>query len=50
MAVARWKTMKDLEAFWEDPGGSDFPGAHLESVEILGELDDLTIGGDERPT
>jgi antibiotic biosynthesis monooxygenase (ABM) superfamily enzyme len=50
VAVARWKTVKDLEAFWEDPGGSDFPGAHLESVEILEELDDLTIGGDERPT
>ena len=44
VAVARWKSLKDLEAFWEDPGGSAFPGADLESVEILDELDDLTVG------
>jgi heme-degrading monooxygenase HmoA len=47
MAVARWKSREDLEAFWENPGGSDFQGAVLESVEILDELDDLTIGGGE---
>lgn len=49
VAVARWNARKDLEAFWQDPGGSDFPGADLESVEILDELDDLTVG-DEGPT
>ena len=50
VAVARWKTREDLEAFWEDPGSSDFAGAHLESVEILDEVDDLTFGGGEGPT
>jgi hypothetical protein len=43
VAIARWKTREDLEAFWADPGGSDFEGAILGSVEILDELDHLTV-------
>ena len=43
VAIARWTSRADLEAFWENPGGSEFPGAILESVEILDELDDLTV-------
>jgi heme-degrading monooxygenase HmoA len=42
-AIARWRSQDDLEAFWEDPGGSDFEGAALESVEIFDELDDLSL-------
>jgi len=42
-AIARWRSQEDLEAFWENPGGSDFEGAVLDSVEIFDELDDLTI-------
>jgi len=43
VAVARWDSEDDLAAFWADPGGSDFPGATLESVEVLHELDHLTL-------
>ena len=42
VAVARWRSREDLESFWADPGGSEFPGAALVSVEIYDELDDLT--------
>jgi hypothetical protein len=42
-AVARWRSKEDIEAFWADPGGSDFDGAELLSVEIFEEVDDLTL-------
>ena len=43
VAIARWKSQRDLEAFWADPGGSPFDGASLESVELFEEKDDLTL-------
>ena len=43
VAIARWDSEDDLAAFWRDPGGAEFPGAALESVEVLTELDHLTV-------
>jgi heme-degrading monooxygenase HmoA len=45
VAIARWQSRQDLEAFWDNPGGSAFPGAVLESAEIFDETDDLTVEG-----
>jgi hypothetical protein len=42
VAIARWKTQEDLEQFWRSPGGSAFPWAEMESVELLEEVDHLT--------
>jgi heme-degrading monooxygenase HmoA len=42
VAIAPWESEQQLAAFWKDPGGSDFAGAVLKSVEVLEELDDLT--------
>src|ERR1700681_683599 len=44
VAIARWRSQEDLEAFWADPGGSEFQGAELKSVDIYEEVDDLTVG------
>jgi hypothetical protein len=43
VAVARWQSQEDLEAFWADPGGTPFAGASLQSVELFEEVDDLTL-------
>ena len=43
VAIARWDSEGDLAAFWADPGGSEFSDATLESVEVLVELDHLTV-------
>lgn len=43
VAVARWRSRQDIEAFWADPGGEPFDGATLVSAEVLTELDDLTV-------
>jgi heme-degrading monooxygenase HmoA len=43
VAIARWASEPDLDAFWQDPGESPFAGAVLESVGILEERDHLTI-------
>ena len=45
VAIARWRSRQDLEAFWAEPGGSPFEAAELQSVEVFDELDDLTVGG-----
>jgi heme-degrading monooxygenase HmoA len=42
VAIARWESQEDLTRFWRDPGGTEFPWAVMESVEILEELDHLT--------
>jgi heme-degrading monooxygenase HmoA len=42
VAIARWESQDDLTRFWQDLGGSEFPWAVMESVEILEELDQLT--------
>jgi len=45
VAVARWKSPEDLEGFWQDPGASPFPWAAMETVEVMEELDHLTVEG-----
>lgn len=45
VAIARWKSKKDLERFWQNSGGSPFPWAEMESVELLDEVDHLTREG-----
>ncbi len=42
VAIARWRSRHDLEHFWQRPGGPAFPGAELEGVELLEEVDHLT--------
>jgi hypothetical protein len=44
VGIAKWESREALEQFWAAPGGGPmFPGAVLESSEILTELDDLTL-------
>ena len=43
VAIARWESLEALTAFWDDPGGVQFEGADLVSVEILQEIDHLTV-------
>jgi heme-degrading monooxygenase HmoA len=45
VGIARWADREHLEAFWAQAGGVRFPGAALESTQILEEVDHLT---DER--
>jgi hypothetical protein len=45
VGIARWRSHEDLTLFWQNPGGSGFPGAVMESAEVLGELDHLTTEG-----
>jgi heme-degrading monooxygenase HmoA len=42
IGVARWADRRSLEAFWARAGGAQFPGATLESAQILEEVDHLT--------
>jgi hypothetical protein len=43
VAIARWESSEALTAFWDDPGGSQFEGAALVSVDVLEEVDHLTL-------
>jgi len=43
VAIARWRSRHDLEAFWADPGGTPFAGAVMEGADIFDEVDDLTV-------
>ena len=45
VAIARWNSQADLEAFWSNPGSTPFDGAELVSVQVLEEIDDLTLPG-----
>lgn len=44
IGIARWQSRAQLEGFWERTGPVDFSGATMQSIEVLEELDDLTIG------
>jgi len=44
VGIARWESRSHLQRFWERTGKVEFPGATMEAIEILDELDDLTIG------
>jgi heme-degrading monooxygenase HmoA len=41
-AIARWRSLEDLERFWQSPGGAGFEWAELEEVEVVDEVDHLT--------
>jgi len=43
VGIARWESRAHVEAFWRGAGGDGFPGARLEGVEVLDELDDLML-------
>ena len=43
MAIARWESLEALTAFWIDPGGVQFEGAELVSLDVLEEIDHLTV-------
>jgi len=44
VGIAKWSSQEALEQFWAAPGDDPiFPGAVLESSEILLELDNLTL-------
>ena|ERR1700691_3440268 len=45
VAIARWESLGSLTAFWNEPGGVQFEGAELVSVEVLEEIDHLTVEG-----
>ena len=43
VGIARWESTTQLTAFWERMSPLEFPGAVLVSLEILEELDHLTL-------
>ncbi len=43
VGLARWESTEQLEAFWERMSPLEFPGAVLSSLEILEEVDHLTL-------
>ena len=43
IGIARWRSRQDVEAFWTVSGSVSFDGAELESVELLDELDNLSV-------
>jgi heme-degrading monooxygenase HmoA len=45
VAIARWESLEALTAFWDDPGGFQFEGAELVTVEVLEEINHLTVEG-----
>ena len=45
VGIARWEERQHVEAFWKRAGNVGFEGAVLESMEVIDELDDLTLGG-----
>jgi heme-degrading monooxygenase HmoA len=45
VGIARWRARADVERFWESAGTVEFEGVTLEAIEVLDELDDLTLYG-----
>jgi hypothetical protein len=43
LGLARWESQEQLDAFWEATSPLEFPGAVLLSIEILEEVDHLTL-------
>jgi heme-degrading monooxygenase HmoA len=43
VGLARWESQEHLDAFWERMSPLEFPGAVLLSIEILEEIDHLTV-------
>jgi|HubBroStandDraft_1064217.scaffolds.fasta_scaffold1302473_2 heme-degrading monooxygenase HmoA len=45
VAIARWESLGALTAFWNEPGGVWFEGVELVSVDVLEEIDHMTVEG-----
>ena len=43
VGFARWERRDDVEAFWTSGKAAPLPGATLESVEILDEVEHMTV-------
>ncbi len=43
IGIARWQSKAQLTSFWQRMSPLEFPGAVLESLEVLEEIDHLTI-------
>jgi hypothetical protein len=46
IGIARWQSKDQLESFWERMSPLEFNGAVLESLEVLEEVDHLTVEGE----
>ena len=46
IGIARWRDKGHVTAFWERSTPLEFPGAVLQSLEILEEVDHLTLEGE----
>jgi len=42
-AVARWRSLEDIEAFWQSGETVPFPDAALITTEVFAEIDDLVV-------
>jgi hypothetical protein len=40
---ARWQRRDDVEAFWTSGNAAPLPGATLESIEILDQVEHMTL-------
>ena len=43
VGFARWQRRDDVEAFWTSGNATPLPGATLESIEILDEVEHMTL-------
>jgi heme-degrading monooxygenase HmoA len=43
IGIARWESTEQLTSFWDRMSPLEFPGAILQSLEILEEVDHLTL-------
>jgi quinol monooxygenase YgiN len=43
VGFARWQRHDDVEAFWTSGNATPLPGATLESIEILDEIEHMTL-------
>lgn len=43
VGLARWQRRDDVEAFWTSGNATPLPGATLESVEVLDEVEHMTL-------
>jgi hypothetical protein len=43
VGLARWRRRDDVEAFWASGHATPLPGGNLESIEVLEELEHMTL-------
>jgi len=48
VGIARWQSTEQLTSFWERMSPLEFPGAEMLSLEILEEIDHLTLESEAR--